>query len=467
MPTYYLYKLSSGHTIITPNDGLISNSDFEYYFNKICELLKNINPSACDEIKPNINNNETYGSMVNNIYDVISNSDALNNLESYQLAFIYVVSYYIQKENRERLNPFLCHVMGNALLKWLPIEELIIHYLSLSTECGNSVEDAYSLALIYTPNVTHENYPYIEDIDKAYKYIQTANKNIFNNPSYVDRTKRLLKRIMEYKYSKLMTNMMQMPIYCCNVLGIEPYLNFHLTKDEKDFLLNNTIITDDNSETFRSIFLKLRNPAITNRMLKYCNQMIYMGADEEGKDTYLNFEEAGNIFIHGWPGAGKTWFMKSIYTKMRCKEIYKKPTYLFWSFKPFEFESWCGRNLIKDPHVFIQKIKELIKDDLAQKVIFIDELAELLDSITDEEKEWLKTVMKDSKYNNITFICCSQNMYHLIKEFEDVATTRICMFCGNNKDESMSMIGVDSASLIGAYGELYMLQNKSRKLILV
>ena len=132
MSKYYLYKLSSGHTIVSPNNGPISKKDFESSFNIICDLLKNGNPSAFEEIKPNIGNTKTYGSMLNKIFDTISESDALNELENYKYAFIFLASYYIQKENRVRLNPFLCHVMGNALLKWLPIEELIIHYLSLS-----------------------------------------------------------------------------------------------------------------------------------------------------------------------------------------------------------------------------------------------------------------------------------------------------------------------------------------------
>ena len=192
-------------------------------------------------------------------------------------------------------------------------------------------------------------------------------------------------------------------------------------------------------------------------MLKYCNQMIYAGTDEDNKDNYLNFEEAGNIFIHGWSGAGKTWFMKSIYTKMRRKEIYKKPTYLFWSFKPFEFENWCGRNLIEDPHIFIQKIKQSLEDDWVQKVVFVDELGELLDSITDEEKEWLKRAMKGSRYSNTTFICCSQNMHRLIKDFDEVVTTRICMFCGNKKEESTDMIGTEDAIRITKYSKLYLI----------
>lgn len=156
--------------------------------------------------------------------------------------------------------------------------------------------------------------------------------------------------------------------------------------------------------------------------------MIYLGT-VNNKDIFLSFKEAGNVFIHGCVGSGKTYYIESIYNRLKKQTDSSSTHFAFWSFKPFEFERWCGEYLYKDQYDFITSINKLSNDKTKQTVVFIDELYEFIWNITNEEKETLKTLMK---LDNMTFICNSQNMHMLIDEFSKYAKTRVCMMCYDN-----------------------------------
>ena len=46
-------------------------------------------------------------------------------------------------------------------------------------------------------------------------------------------------------------------------------------------------------------------------------------------------------------------------------------------------------------------------------------------------------------------------MHTLMDEFGRYATTRICMMCSSNKEESIKMIGSNIATSIEQYGNMY------------
>ncbi len=178
--------------------------------------------------------------------------------------------------------------------------------------------------------------------------------------------------------------------------------------------------------------------------------MIYLGT-ANNKYIYLSFKEAGNVFIHGCVGSGKTYYIESIYKRLKKQTDSSSTHFAFWSFKPFEFEKWCGEYLYKDQHDFITNINKFSNDKTNQTVVFIDELYEFIWNITNEEKETLKTLMK---LDNMTFICNSQNMHMLIDEFSEYAKTRVCMKCFSEK-ESILMIDSSIDSTIQKHGIMY------------
>ena len=253
------------------------------------------------------------------------------------------------------------------------------------------------------------------------------------------------------KYKNILSKVLNKPIYSVDVDKVETWVNFFLNDEEYDFVMNKCNMSNEkDKEKFFNIVVRLKHPVIRKKFSKACNRLIYIGNRFiSNKEIYLNFEEAGNIFIHGWPGSGKTWYFYSLYERLKGKGIET----LFWSFKPFEFENICGDNLIKDSHEFIQRIKTLMEDDSKHILVFIDELSEFLYDISEEEKKWLMNAMKER--NNINFICNSQNMVSLIDQFDECATTRICMLCGGKEEELIKMIGKRNAVHLEKYGEMY------------
>ena len=629
--THYLYKLSSGHTIVTPHGKEITREEYREYFEISSQWLKDVRPNAYKDIKPDPDNQKTYGSMINKMFDaylydpVEGGVQANYFLDKRTLAFLFVVSYLIQKEDRECITPFLSHVMGNALLLWLPIKDLVEHYLSLSAEVGkgSNLLDAFLLVRLFCPNIGFTNYGFEKDVDKALKYATVLYNNPLNkhrvenydyayaralfeknkcnakecieiidkklnkfnieredytnvllnylileleiaskvrdikvnldlnyieellskqgdysmrknqgyywlaqcyingknnakdiskaiklltsiNDPYLykkagaalanlyltgngveydarealdiaymaeeqanlhpytrDHDKQLINiqesafaKVSQEKYIGFLRKILNTPIHFVNIEAIETFLKFHLLDEEYNYLINEYTPNDDQSELFKRIVRKLRHPVIRRELNGACNKMIYVGTDDNGYDSYFNFEECGNMFIHGTCGAGKTWLLYSIFKRLKDKECYKKTNMAFWSFKPFEFEGWCDDYLIKNPHDFIKKIQELSKTNDNQTLVFIDEFEDLIWSISDKEKEKLLDAFKHSKTRNINFICCSQHMNNALEMFGEYVSTRICMMC-YQKEESISMIDSDVAATIGEYGNMY------------
>ena len=48
-------------------------------------------------------------------------------------------------------------------------------------------------------------------------------------------------------------------------------------------------------------------------------------------------------------------------------------------------------------------------------------------------------------------------MTYLMKEYGEYATTKICMECGNNEDDSLKMLGRTDAASLDKHGEMYVL----------
>ena len=546
-------------------------------------------------------------------------------LDKRTLAFIYVVSYLIQKENSGTLDPDLCHVMGHALLLWLPNHELVEHYLSLSAQSNRdeSLSDGFLLVRLFCPNIGFSDYGFAKDLDKAIKYaiilfnnplnkhwvenydyayarvlfekdknnaeecikiidkklnkfniefadftdallnyllleleiaakvrvlsinldlnyVETVllkmgqlslrrNKGLYwlaqcyiegkNNEKNIKKAIELLTsindpylfkdtgaslaklyldgdgvdcdarealdiaclaemqaelhpyartdskslddimhqasiRLCEEKYITFLKDILGTPVHCVNSEAIETLLKFHLSDEEYSYLMNEYNSNDHTNNTLKSILRKLRHPVVKKELSCACNRMIYVGTDESGYDNYFNFEECGNMLIYGTCGAGKTWFIYSIYKRLRNKDTCKSLNYAFWSFKPFEFEDWCGDYLIQDTHELIKYIANRKKQSDNQTIVFIDEFMDFLWNITDEEKEILIDAFKNAREYNITFICCSQNMNLALEEFGDFANTKICMMC-YDEEKSANMIGNSKAASITKYGNMY------------
>lgn len=99
------------------------------------------------------------------------------------MAFIYVLSYFVQTSKSESIDPFLSHTMGNALLEWLPIPELVESYLSESAEIGKgcNLSDALRLTELYCPKIIYEHPSFRKDLGKALKYGKWMYENPFND----------------------------------------------------------------------------------------------------------------------------------------------------------------------------------------------------------------------------------------------------------------------------------------------
>lgn len=170
--THYLYKLPSGHAIVTPHGKAITEAEYKEYFEIISKWLEETRADIYDEIKPYTINQKNCGEMLNKMFETYLRPDQRLSvryfLDKRTLAFIYVVSYFIQKENKEIVDPNLSHVMGHALLRWLPIVELIEHYLEYATR--NYLSDYVVLTNMYCPNYGHHDYGFKKDVNKAFVY---------------------------------------------------------------------------------------------------------------------------------------------------------------------------------------------------------------------------------------------------------------------------------------------------------
>lgn len=633
---HHYFKLSSGHTIITPQGKPITENEFKEYFSIVSDWLKQVRPNAFDEINPVADNNESYATMLNNmfnayLYDPVEGGiQEKYFLDKRTLAFIFVTSYFIQKENKENINQLLSHVMAHSLLQWLPHHNLIEHYLSISAKEGEhcDLSDAFLLVRLYCPNIGFHNYGFPNDINKALDYatllynnplnkhkvdnydyayvralfekdrknaakcieiidkklnkynieyenhtnvllnylileLEIASKekvlsinldmnyiedfldeqsdysarknqgyywlaqcyiNGKNNNKNVDKAISLLTKIKDpYLYKKagaafaklflegngvdldareaydiaemadsqanihgyirdktnkeidevmyqahlkmiqenyinFLSYVLDKPIHYVNEENIDFVLKFHLSDEDFNYLKDGYSADDEYETKRKEIIRKLRHPVVRKELLEACNQMIYVGTDKSGYENYLNFEECGNMFIHGTCGAGKTWYLYSIFKRLKQKETANKVNICFWSFKPFEFEGWCDDYLVKNPHEFIEKISKYKKNSDAHSVIFIDEFSDFMFELTDKEKEMLINLFKESESNNMTFISCSQNMTSALDEFGEYVKTRVCMLC-SRANESKLMIGSEAALSIKSYGKLYIANN--------
>ena len=85
--------------------------------------------------------------------------------------------------------------------------------------------------------------------------------------------------------------------------------------------------------------------------------MIYIGTNEYDEDIFLNFEDAGNIFVHGCPGMIKEQYLNTIYKMMKCEGSLG---IVFWPFKPLELEPWCKDNLQEEAQGFSRDRKSVV-----------------------------------------------------------------------------------------------------------
>lgn len=267
----------------------------------------------------------------------------------------------------------------------------------------------------------------------------------------IDTQEIALNKKVQEKYIKFLRIILDMPVYFVDINYIDSFLKLHLADNEYDYLMSEFSFDDAKTELFKRIKRKLRHPIIKRELVYACNRMIYIGTDNKGNDEFLNFEECGNMFIHGTCGAGKTWFIYSIFKRLKSREFYKKVNIAFWSFKPFEFEGWCNDYLIKDPHDLIMKITGL-EDN--QSIVFVDEFDELMELVDKKDRDTLLEMFRNSKSRNLCFVCCSQHMDKALKEYGEYVPTRVCMMC-HKKDESILMIGSDIASKIDKCGDMY------------
>ena len=188
--TYKLLSLSNGHTILTPTGEKITRTEFIYYFDILCEWLKEINPKAYVKINPNPDNRRTYGGMMYEIYKKIlysSTSKPIRFQDTRKLAFLFVLSYYIQEEPASRLSQYIAYVLGKALLNWLPIPELFEDYLSIAAQGKDNnlaVDAAYQLVKVFCPNFGSGNYYVDRDAEKALKYATLVYENPMNGHGF-------------------------------------------------------------------------------------------------------------------------------------------------------------------------------------------------------------------------------------------------------------------------------------------
>lgn len=634
--THYLYKLPNEHTIVTPHGKEINIDEYNEYFEISMKWLKEVRPKVHKEIKASMKESGFTFELLNKMFDAYLFDPVKGGvqpryfLDKRTIAFIFVVSYLIQKESK-KVNPLLAHVMGNALLLWLPTNHgLIEHYLAISAESHKekSLSDGFLLVRLYCPNLGFGTYGFNSDIDKALKYAKTLYNNPLNkhrvenydyayaralfekdkrnadecikiidkklnkyNIEWEDYTNVLLnyllleleisskvqnidldidllyaegvlakegemsrrrnegfywlakcyiegknniksikkaieligkindpdlykkagtmfaklylegngveldvreaydiacladvqasiypwvsgtfdseldktieeasKKMNEEKYARFVEQLIDRPVHCVNEEALNTLFRFHLDADEYAYLVDKYDYEDKNLNIVKSIFRKLRHPVVKKEIANACNRMVYIGTDESGYEGYLNFDECGNMLIHGTCGAGKTWYLYSIYKRLKNKQILKKVNMAFWSFKPFEFEGWCDDYLVKDAHEFINTINNYSKQSDKQTIIFIDEFVDFLWNITDEEKNILIDLFKNAKERNVCFICCSQNMTTVLEEFGQFASTKICMMC-INREQSNLMIGKDVAESIDKYGNMFVLNS--------
>lgn len=298
-----------------------------------------------------------------------------------------------------------------------------------------------------------------EALEIAYLADVQSDVNIGNSPRYNTELSEIIikahKKTDEERYVKLAKKLVKKPIHSVNVEAFETLLKSYLTREEYSYIVNKCMYDnmDDN------IAITIKEKGIEKEISDVCNRMIYVGTDHTKYEHYLNFDECGNIFIQGSCGSGKTWYLHSIFKRLKDKQTLNKINMAFWSFKPFEFELWALYDLYEDSHKFLNIICDYAKDNSVQTVIFIDEFIDFIESLNEEEKATLKNLFKNSKENNMCFICCSQNMNLALKEYGEYVTTKICMMC-DTKEQSELMIGKDFANFIGRFGVMYVLNKK-------
>ena len=186
---YKLYKLDNGRVIVTPFGKPITEEEFLRYFDAASSWLKEVRPSAYRKISPDPKNEKTSGWMLCKMFNAylydpeVGGVKERHPLDERVMAFIYVLSYYVQASKSESIDPFLSHTMGNTLLEWLPIPELVEGYLSESAEIGKgcNLSDALRLTELYCPKIIYEHPSFRKDLGKALKYGKWMYENPFND----------------------------------------------------------------------------------------------------------------------------------------------------------------------------------------------------------------------------------------------------------------------------------------------
>ncbi len=186
--------LPSGHPIVTPTGNPITQEEFHHYFQVTCDWLKEVRPESFESIKPSLNK-KNYASMLNEMF-IAYGYDPLEGgtmeryyLDERPLAFIFIVSYYIQTEDKEDISPLLSHILGNALLNWLPILELVEHHLSISARSGET-SDGVTMAEAFGSGTRYRRWGFPFDKSKALEYATLAYESSSHQhdekPFYVD-----------------------------------------------------------------------------------------------------------------------------------------------------------------------------------------------------------------------------------------------------------------------------------------
>ena len=637
----YKYGIAEkhGHPFITPDGKYISDKDYIFYLDLILGWAEKANKSEFEKlniVKENIDN-----ITLRKLFDLLSQHTGSENLRDFLnkrgLAFVFVVSYHIQKRKDEFLSPYLAKVYYSSLMRWLPVSKVAHHYLDIM--CNNNHLEALRLltvaytgddyfsseadllnikedldkAVYYADKLYHsplnehvcdrndlyyskalfkkdvrnadhcldalnhiihkywlesdedESYvildyiifeleiaskvksPHVNlDFDEIEGYLLTLSdwsdfkvaglywlakcylaglnceknarkaeyflKYVMNShASYIKKSGAVLATIkmdgidceidyeeannivdlamdvgdamqwdkaegenelidvllkvnsktIEGKYIRFLRRILQEPIHSVNDEVVEEILKKYLSEKDFNYLMNDYNESESSRERTLEIFRALRHPSVSEKLRLACNQLIYVGTDETGYDNYLNFEQSGNIFVHGTVGSGKTWYFYSTFKRLKEKERYKALNFAVWSFKPFEFEKMFGKCLYEDAHEYLKAVLKMSEDETRQTVAFIDELSDFKWKLNEEDMILFKSLLGK---NNITFICNSQIMNTLIDEFSSHAKTRICMMC-YKKAESTKMIGIDDASTIKKYGNMYVLNPSDKRFL--
>ena len=238
-------------------------------------------------------------------------------------------------------------------------------------------------------------------------------------------------------YIKLTRRILQMPIHEVNEELIDKVLSSYFNEEDKQLLIDSLVYDIVINEKHLSELLRyIRNPQRINKLIDACDNLIYIGTDlETNEDQYLNFYTAGNIYVRGGVGTGKTWYFAALHKRLRAKERYKKCKILIWSGKSFEYEHCKDAEVFGDEKQFLKAIEDAMNEKDSHIIIFIDGLSEFL-YLIGNQKNWLLSKIRNAYLNDTTFICSTQIPNFEVEDQDDLFFTDVFTWSDyiNNQD---------------------------------